>query len=123
MSPRSLGPYTPDRRPLRIPAYRRLWVASVVSAVGGSFSLIAVPTQLFTLTGSSATIAAAAAVSFVAVTIASLASGARADTMDRRRLLLAAHTVQALTCLLLWAQAALQTRSVGVLLCSSAARA
>lgn len=44
----NLGTYVVDRRPLAIPAFRRLWMASAVAAVGGSFSLIAVPTQLST---------------------------------------------------------------------------
>jgi hypothetical protein len=43
---RSLGTYVVDWRPLAIPAFRWLWVGSVISAVGGSFSLIAVPAQL-----------------------------------------------------------------------------
>jgi MFS family permease len=99
---------TVDRRPLSIPAYRRLWIASIVSAIGGSFSLIAVPTQLFTLTGSSATIAVASGVSFATPAVASLAAGALADVMDRRRLLLVAQTGLGLSYALLWAQTALK---------------
>ncbi|GAA0966715.1 MFS transporter [Acrocarpospora macrocephala] len=108
--------YTVDRRPLKIPAFRRLWAASVVGAVGGSFSVVAVPTQLFTMTGSSATVGAAAAVSFGALAVASLWGGALADMVDRRRLLLAAHGGLALTYLALWAQTAWGGRSVPVLL-------
>jgi len=113
---RSLGSYTVDRRPLAVPAYRRLWLASAVSAVGGSFSLIAVPTQLFALTGSSATVGISAAVSFAALAAASLLAGALADVVDRRRLLLAAHLGQGATYLLLWIQAAAGLRSTAVLL-------
>jgi len=113
---RSPGSFAVDGRPLRIPAFRRLWVASAVSAVGGSFGAIAVPTQLFTLTGSSAAIGVSAVVAFVAVTVAALGGGALADVVDRRRLLLAAQAVQGGTCLLLWAQSAVALRSVPVLL-------
>jgi MFS family permease len=113
---RSFGTYTLDRRPLAIPAYRRLWIASAISAVGGSFSVVTIPTQLFTLTGSSATVGAAAAVSFGALVVASLSVGALADIVDRRRLLLAAHCGLALTYVALWAQAAAGGRSVAVLL-------
>jgi MFS family permease len=105
-----------DRRPLAIPAYRRLWLASVVSAVGGSFSLIAVPTQLFTLTGSSAAIAVSAVVSFVVLAATSLLAGVLADVTDRRRLLLVAHLGLGATYLLLWIQATAGLRSVAVLL-------
>ncbi|MFI6457022.1 MFS transporter [Streptosporangium amethystogenes] len=113
---RSFGAYTLDRRPLAIPVYRRLWVASAACAIGGSFSVVTVPTQLFTLTGSSATVGTAAAVSFGALVVASLWAGALADIVDRRRLLLAAHCGLALTYVALWAQAALGGRSVAVLL-------
>jgi MFS family permease len=113
---RSLGAYTVDRRPLTIAAYRRLWAASAVCAVGGSFSVVAVPTQLFMVTGSSAVVGASAAVSFVALVVAALWTGARADVTDRRRVLLAAHCGLALTYAALWTQAALGGRSVPVLL-------
>ncbi|MEU8077692.1 MFS transporter [Catellatospora citrea] len=102
-----LGAYAVDRRPLAVPAFRRLWAASAVCAVGGSFSGVAVPTQLYTLTGSSATVGAAAAVSFGALVVAALWAGALADRVDRRRLLLAGQGALALTYLGLWVQAAL----------------
>jgi MFS family permease len=111
-----LGAYVVDRRPLAIPAFRRLWVASAVSAVGGSFSLIAVPTQLFTLTGSSATVGVAATVSLCALIVSALWSGVLADTMDRRTLLLAAHVGLGVTYLGLWLNTALGLDSVPVLL-------
>lgn len=42
-----------DTRPLRYPAYRRLWLSNVVVALGGQFTVVAVPKQLYDLTGSS----------------------------------------------------------------------
>ncbi|MGP3965684.1 MFS transporter [Nonomuraea sp. 3N208] len=113
---RSLGAYTIDRRPLAIAAYRRLWVASSVCAVGGSFSVVAVPAQLFTVTGSSAAVGAAGAVSFVALVVAALWIGALADVMDRRSVLLAAHSGLAFTYAALWIHAVLGGRSVPVLM-------
>lgn len=113
---RALRAYTVDRRPLAIAAYRRLWVASAVCAVGGSFSVVAVPTQLFMVTGSSAAVGASAAVSFVALIVAALWTGAVADVRDRRIVLLAAHCGLALTYTALWAQAAVGGGSVPVLL-------
>ncbi|WP_066949893.1 MFS transporter [Microtetraspora fusca] len=113
---RSFGAYAVDRRPLAVAAYRRLWAASAVCAVGGSFSVVAVPTQLYAMTGSSATVGAAAAVSFVALVVAALGIGAVADVMDRRRVLLAAHCGLAFTYAALWIQAVLGGRSVPVLM-------
>lgn len=113
---RRLGAYLVDRRPLAIGAYRRLWVASVLAAVGGSFSAVAVPAQLFSLTGSSAAVGVSAAVSLVALVVSALWGGALADVGDRRRLLLVAEGGLALTYAGLWAQAALGLRSVPVLM-------
>ncbi|XVU28801.1 MFS transporter [Actinoplanes sp. CA-054009] len=107
--------YFIDCRPLRLPAFRRLWTASAVTAIGGSFSLIAVPTQLFTLTGSSAVVGASAAVSLGTLVASALWSGARADAMDRRRLLLAGNTGLGLVYLGLWLNAALGLDSIPVM--------
>ncbi|MFG1821652.1 MFS transporter [Microbispora bryophytorum] len=114
--PASAWAFTVDCRPLAIPAFRRMWAASVVCAVGGSFSVVAVPTQLFTVTGSSAAVGAAAGVSFAALVAAAVWSGVVADRMDRRTMLLAAHLGLALTYAALWLQAVLGGRSVPVLL-------
>ncbi|MGI5159425.1 MFS transporter [Microbispora sp. CA-102843] len=119
--PRPSGPasawaFAVDCRPLAIPAFRRMWAASVICAVGGSFSVVAVPTQLFTVTGSSAAVGAAAGVSFAALVAAAVWSGALADMMDRRTMLLVADLGLALTYAALWLQAVLGGRSVPVLL-------
>ncbi|MFF4123257.1 MFS transporter [Microbispora rosea] len=114
--PTSVRAFTVDWRPLAIPAFRRMWTASVICAVGGSFSVVAVPTQLFTVTGSSGAVGAAAGVSFAALIAAAVWSGARADVMDRRTMLLAADLGLALTYAALWLQAVLGGRSVPVLL-------
>jgi MFS family permease len=104
-----------DRRPLAVPAFRRLWVASVVAAVGGSFGLVAVPAQLFALAGSGA-VGAAGGVLLVTVAGSALASGALADRADRRLVLLGAHAALAATYALLGLHAAGPWRSLGVLL-------
>ncbi|GIH59304.1 MFS transporter [Microbispora siamensis] len=114
--PASARSFAVDCRPLAVPAFRRMWAASVVCAVGGSFSVVAVPTQLFTVTGSSAAVGAAAGVSLAALIVAAVWSGALADVMDRRTMLLAAHLGLALTYAALWIQAVLGGRSVPVLL-------
>ncbi|GAB3970105.1 MFS transporter [Actinoallomurus acanthiterrae] len=108
--------YAVDRRPLAIPAYRRLWTASAICAVGGSFSVVAVPAQLFTVTGSSAAVGVSAGVSLVALVVAALWTGAVADVRDRRSVLLAAHCGLASTYAALWIEAMLGGRSVVVLM-------
>ncbi|MEU8196010.1 MFS transporter [Microbispora amethystogenes] len=105
-----------DLRPLAVPAFRRMWAASVICAVGGSFSVVAVPTHLFTVTGSSAAVGAAAGVSLAALVTAAVWSGALADVLDRRTMLLAADLGLALTYAALWVLTVLGGRSLPALL-------
>ncbi|GAA1603289.1 MFS transporter [Actinoplanes couchii] len=95
-----------DRRPLAVPAFRRWWTASLVTAIGGSFSVVAVPAQLYTATGTSAAVGGAAVLTFAGLTAGALGGGVLADRHDRRRVLLAGQSVLAATCTGLWAQAA-----------------
>lgn len=70
-----------DTRPLRRPAYRRLWGSTIVTAVGSQLTAVAVPKQIYDITGSSAWVGAASLAGLVW-------GGAIADSMDRRKLLL-----------------------------------
>jgi MFS family permease len=101
-----------DVRPLGLPAFRRLWIASAVTAVGGSFSAIAVPLQLFELTGSSAYAAAAAAISMAALIASALGAGTIADSVDRRRVLFAGGLLLGLAHAGLWFNTATGLESV-----------
>src|SRR5204863_2413871 len=77
-----------DTRPLRTPAYRRLWTAGIVTVVGAQLSVVAVPTQIFALTGSSAYVGLTGLFGLVPLVVFGLWGGAIADAMDRRTLLL-----------------------------------
>ncbi|MEV4277789.1 MFS transporter [Actinoplanes xinjiangensis] len=96
-----------DRRPLIVPAFRRWWVASLVTAVGGSFSVVAVPAQLYAMTGTSAALGGSAVLSFAGLVIGALTAGTLADRWDRRVVLLAAQSGLAATYAGLWVQASL----------------
>ncbi|MCP2250258.1 Transmembrane secretion effector [Lentzea aerocolonigenes] len=101
-----------DTRPLRIIAYRRLWLSTIVTAVGSQLTAVAVPKQVYDLTGSSAWVGIAAGVALVPLLVFGLWGGAIADTVDRRKLLLVTNTGIAVSSVLLWAQAALNVGSV-----------
>ncbi|WP_327070214.1 MFS transporter [Kitasatospora sp. NBC_01302] len=95
-----------DARPLRLPAFRRLWLGSAVTAVGGQLTAFAVPLQLFHRTGSSLWVGLGSAAGLLPLVLAALWGGALADSTDRRRVLLLGNAGIALCSLLLWAQAA-----------------
>ncbi|MEU2749970.1 MFS transporter [Streptomyces collinus] len=105
-----------DTRPLRRPAYRRLWGSTIVTAVGSQLTAVAVPQQIYDITGSSAWVGAASLAGLVPLIVFALWGGAIADTMDRRKLLLITNSGIAVTSLLFWLQAFVGLESVGALM-------
>ncbi|MFF6996401.1 MFS transporter [Streptomyces sp. NPDC008313] len=108
--------WTMDTRPLRRPAYRRLWSSTIVTAVGSQFTAVAVPKQIYDITGSSAWVGYASLAGLLPLVVFALWGGAVADSVDRRRLLLITNTGIAVTSLLFWAQAVTGLGSVWVLM-------
>ena len=81
--------------------YRWLWAGQLVSNIGRQATLIALPYQLFVLTGSPLAVGALAAVTFVALLLFALPGGAVADAYERRRLMILTQVGLAATSLLL----------------------
>ncbi|MFI8193313.1 MFS transporter [Streptomyces sp. NPDC085946] len=111
-----------DTRPLRRPAYRRLWSSTIVTAVGSQLTAVAVPKQIYDITGSSAWVGYASLAGLLPMVVFALWGGAVADTMDRRRLLLITNTGIAVTSVLFWLQAVGGLDSVAVLMVLLAAQ-
>lgn len=105
-----------DTRPLKVPAFRRLWIGTAVTAIGSQLTTVAVPKQVFDLTGSSGWVGLTGAVALVPLLVFGLWGGAIADTMDRRKLLLIGNTGIAVVSALLWLQAWLNVGSVWLVL-------
>ncbi|WP_411152878.1 MFS transporter [Streptomyces sp. A30] len=105
-----------DTRPLRRPAYRRLWSSTIVTAVGSQLTAVAVPKQVYDITGSSAWVGAASLAGLLPLIVFALWGGAIADSMDRRKLLLITNSGIAVTSVLFWLQAVTGLESVVVLM-------
>ena len=105
-----------DTRPLRTPAYRRLWTAGVITVVGAQLTVVAVPTQIFALTGSSAYVGLTGLFGLVPLVVFGLWGGAIADAVDRRTLLLVTGAGIAVMSLALWVIAASGVGNVWVVL-------
>jgi MFS family permease len=105
-----------DTRPLRTPAYRRLWLAGMVTVIGAQLSVVAVPAQIYELTGSSAYVGLTGLFGLVPLIVFGLWGGAIADAVDRRVLLLVTGTGIALSSLALWVTAAAGVGNVWVVL-------
>jgi MFS family permease len=90
-----------DTTPLRTPAFRRLWTAGVVTVVGAQLTVVAVPFQLYELTGSSAWVGLTGLFGLVPLVVFGLWGGAIADVVDRRMLLVVSGVGIAVTSALL----------------------
>jgi MFS family permease len=73
-----------DVRPLRRRDFRNLWLGQMVSTLGGAITEVAVPYQVYKLTGSTALVGLLGLASLVPLLVVPLVGGAMADAMDRR---------------------------------------
>lgn len=105
-----------DTRPLRVPAFRRLWTANIVTVVGAQLTVVAVPAQIYATTGSSAYVGLTGVFGLVPLVAFGLWGGALADHVDRRRLLVVTTLGLIVTSALFWAQAAAGVENVWLLL-------
>jgi MFS family permease len=96
-----------DTSPLRNRAYRRVFGGVTVTMLGQQMTLVAVPYQVYELTGSSLMVGLTSVVALVPLVVFGLLGGAIADSMDRRRLMLITSAGAAVTSALLAVQALL----------------
>jgi MFS family permease len=105
-----------DTRPLRNPHFARLWRANIVTVIGAQLTVVAVPAQIYSMTGSSAYVGLTGVFGLVPLVVFGLWGGALADAMDRRTLLVITTCGLILTSAGFWLQAALGAEDVWVLL-------
>jgi MFS family permease len=91
-----------DTTPLRRDRdYRWLWSGQVVNGIGNQITRIALPYQVYVLTGSTLAIAALTFFQLIPILLFALGGGSLADVMDRRRLLMATQAGMAVCSLAL----------------------
>lgn len=91
-----------DTTPLRTSRdFRLLFAAGAVFYLGAMVSYVAVPFQVYRLTGSNVAVGAIGAAELVPLVVFGLYGGALADHVDRRRLLIGTGVVQAVATALL----------------------
>jgi MFS family permease len=87
--------------PLRFPVFREIWLASLASNLGGLIQSVGAAWLMTSIAGSADMVALVQASVTLPVMIFSLASGAVADTLDRRKVMLAAQTFMLIVSMLL----------------------
>ncbi|MDZ5661515.1 MFS transporter [Nocardioides sp. S-58] len=105
-----------DTRPLANPHFRRLWRANIVTVIGAQLTVVAVPAQIYAMTGSSAYVGLTGVFGLVPLVVFGLWGGALADAFDRRTLLLVTTTGLIATSACFWLQAAFGGEDVWLLL-------
>ncbi|WP_433300034.1 MFS transporter [Actinoplanes sp. CA-030573] len=109
-----------DTRPLKVTAYRRMWIGNGVSFFGFQFTSVAVPVEMYAITHSSAWVGLLGIAGLVPLLIFGLWGGAAADVIDRRKLLLISSTLAWLSTVGLLLQALAGVRSGWLLLALTA---
>jgi MFS family permease len=112
-----------DTRPLSVSTFRRTWIGNGASYFGFQFTAVAVPVQMFAITGSPTWVGLLGVAGLVPLLIFGLWGGAAADVVDRRKLLLTSSIITWVTTVVLLAQAVAGVRSPHLLLALTAIQA
>jgi MFS family permease len=95
-----------DTAPLRHDRdYRWIWSGQVISGIGNQITRVALPFQVYVLTGSTLAVAALTFFQLVPILLFALGAGSLADAVDRRRLLMVTQSGMAVCSLVLTALA------------------
>jgi MFS family permease len=105
-----------DTTPLRNPHFRRLWSANIITVIGAQLTVVAVPAQIYAITGSSAYVGLTGLFGLVPLVVFGLWGGALADVMDRRSILVVTTLGLITTSACFWLQAAAGADDVWLLL-------
>lgn len=105
-----------DGRPLRVPEFRNLRVASIITVIGAQLTVVAVPAQIYEITGSSGYVGLTGLFGLVPLVGFGLYGGALADYFDRRTMLMVSTIGLIVTSFLFYLQAAADNRNVWLLL-------
>ena len=80
-------------KPLRNPTFRALWAASLASNLGGLIQAVGAGWMMTTISDSVEMVALVQAATTLPIMLFSLAAGALADSLDRRRIMLTAQSL------------------------------
>ena len=104
-----------DLAPLRRREFRLLYLGQLVSTAGTMLTFVALPYQMYQLTGSSLMVGLLGAAEIVPTVLLALYSGMLADAVDRRRLVMGAEAGAAVVALALLGNSLLADPQVWVL--------
>ncbi|MFE5858131.1 enterobactin transporter EntS [Streptomyces sp. NPDC056500] len=110
-----MGRLVLDVTPLRGRAFRYVFIARTVAVFGLGFAMVAVPLQVYSLTGSTVGVASVSVAVGIAAFVGTLLGGVLADRADRRRVILVARSAAGLAFAVLAVNAALPEQHLWVI--------
>lgn len=105
-----------DTAPLSNRYFRHLWQANIITVIGAQLTVVAVPAQIYAITGDSGYVGLTGLFGLVPLVVFGLWGGALADHFDRRVLLQVTTFGLIATSGLFWLQAVLNLNNVWLLL-------
>ncbi len=105
-----------DTRPFRVPAFRNLWLGNVATVIGAQLTVVAVPVQIYQMTGSSAYVGLTGVFGLVPLVIFGLYGGSIADAFDKRIVLICTTIGMIATTAGFWVLTLMQNQNVWLLL-------
>ncbi|MGV0427553.1 MFS transporter [Corynebacterium pyruviciproducens] len=105
-----------DTAPLKVAPFRWLWLTSIITIIGGHLTVVAVPAQIFALTGSSGYVGLTGLFGLIPLLIFGLYGGSIADAFDKRTVLMVTTSGLTLSTVLFWGLSAAGNTNVWLLL-------
>ncbi|ALC04635.1 major facilitator superfamily permease [Corynebacterium deserti GIMN1.010] len=105
-----------DTRPLKEPAFKRLWLGNIATVLGAQLTVVAVPVQIYQMTGSSGYVGLTGLFGLVPLVIFGLYGGSIADAFDKRIVLICTTIGMCVTTAGFWALTLLGNENIWLLL-------
>ncbi|WP_211439705.1 MFS transporter [Corynebacterium glutamicum] len=105
-----------DTRPFKTPAFKRLWLGNVATVIGAQLTVVAVPVQIYQMTGSSGYVGLTGLFGLIPLVIFGLYGGSIADAFDKRLVLICTTIGMCVTTAGFWVLTILGNENIWLLL-------
>lgn len=105
-----------DTRPFKTPAFKHLWLGNVATVIGAQLTVVAVPVQIYQMTGSSGYVGLTGLFGLIPLVIFGLYGGSIADAFDKRIVLICTTIGMCVTTAGFWVLTILGNENIWLLL-------
>ena len=105
-----------DTRPFKTPDFKRLWLGNVATVIGAQLTVVAVPVQIYQMTGSSGYVGLTGLFGLIPLIVFGLYGGSIADAFDKRIVLICTTIGMCVTTAGFWVLTILGNENIWLLL-------